>query len=277
MSSQKPKRGESRPRIIVNGQEISLESGGLTVEPVRRKQGISCGCILLTLTIILPLAVGAVAVYSAIIGFTADNPFSQLFASITGITPPESVEIAGDASRFDPLEGLEQAQALAGEDAQLAAISAYYVRVDGTMDLHADYTPRPYTDYEFLRPIPRPDDAPPVGVGGSTNGQWYEPITVKAYEPGQRRRVTRTGGGISTSYDYVNKGLLKEVSDPTTTPFEDPVELPQCTFVELWEVALTKDAPRDAVAIIEYDVDGYTFNISGVVYLRFDHDCKLQD
>jgi len=38
-------------------------------------------------------------------------------------------------------------------------------------------------------------------------------------------------------------------------------------------VALTKDAPAEAVAVI-----GYDFSISGLsVYLKFDADCKLKE
>lgn len=250
---------------------------GSVIEPRKKRRRFSCGCIFTTLIIMGSLLIGAVAVYSAVIGFTADNPIGQLFTQLTGVTLPETVAVPGDASRFDPLEGLAAAQALAGEDAQLSGISAYYVRIDGTMDLNAEYSPAPYTDYEFLRPVPRPDDAPPVGVAGTTNGQWYEPITVSAYRPGQRRRVTQIGGGVSSSYDYVNQGMTKDVSEPTTSPFGETIEAPTCSFTDFWETALTQDAPRDAVAIIEYDEEGYTFNISGVVYLRFDHDCNLKE
>jgi hypothetical protein len=42
-------------------------------------------------------------------------------------------------------------------------------------------------------------------------------------------------------------------------------------------VAIAEGAPEDAVALIDYDEDGYTFNIPDVVYLRFGMDCKVED
>jgi hypothetical protein len=257
-------------------QKLNYELESVIQSP-RKRRGFPCGCVLLTFVIGIPLLIGVVAVYSAVVGLTADSPLGQLFSQLTGVTLPETVSIQGDVSRFDPLAGLAEAQALAGAEAQLVEISASYVRMDGTMDLNAAYSPAPSTDYLFLRPVPRPNDAPPVGVAGTTGGQWYEPITISAYRPGQRRFVSQLSGGVRTSYEYVNRGMTKRVGDPTTSPSGKPIEVPKCSFTDFWQVALTQDAPRDAVAIIEYDEDGYTFMISGHVFLRFDHDCKLKE
>jgi hypothetical protein len=89
--------------------------------------------------------------------------------------------------------------------------------------------------------------------------------------------VTTVSGGVSTSFTYVNQGLLKQVEDPTTTPFDEIVPEPSCAFTTLWKSAVREGAPEDAVAIIDYDAEGYTFNIVGTLVLRFDHDCNLRE
>lgn len=247
-------------------------------KPKPRRSGCLLGIILLLLatcaTVIVVVVFAGNTLGSVLSNF---GGFGNLVATVSSaVQPPESRPITGDASRFDPMAGLKDAQAFAGKDAQLATISATYVRSDGTMDLTATYSPAPNTEYTFLREIPRPADAPPVGVAGSTDGQWYEPITIEAFKPGQRRHVTTTSGGVRASFTYVNEGMLKQVEEPTTRPFDEVAPAPACAFTDLWETAIDEGAPEDAVAIIEYDVEGYTFNISGTMVLRFDHDCNLE-
>src|SRR5262245_20374007 len=58
-----------------------------------------------------------------------DNLFGEGLA-------PEMRAVPGDASQFDPLAALDEAQELAGEGAQLSSLTARYVRADGTMDLN---------------------------------------------------------------------------------------------------------------------------------------------
>jgi hypothetical protein len=71
---------------------------------------------------------------------------------------------------------------------------------------------------------------------------------------------------MERSVDDAENGLKHPVIQP-----------PVCPFAKLWSVALTKDAPAEAVAIIIYDDEGYDFSISGLsVYLKFDADCNLQ-
>lgn len=178
--------------------------------------------------------------------------------------------VPGDATRFDPIAAYAEIAAYAGEGAQLISISAYYVKSDGTLDLTEDYYPR--VSYEFAREVPRPDDAPPVGAGGSAGGKWYESIEIEAYQPNQWRRVSG-----SQNYTYMNKGMEREVNSPQTlsVTFIPP---PACSFADLWAVAMTRDAPHDAVATIDYDVDGYDFRISDVsISLQFDAECQRVD
>lgn len=266
-----------RLRITINGEEVDPAK----FKGRRGSRGGGCGgwsCFGCVLTLVIggSILIGVMGFVSAV--FNVNIPFmNQIMTALTGVEAPQTQPLTTDANNFDPFVGLAQAQALAGEGAQLVSIDATYVRSDGTMDLNATYSPAPRVTYDFVRQVERPKDAPPVGVAGSTLGPWYEPITIEAYEPGQRRHVSIRGGNGSVEFDYVNEGMVKETDDPTTNLSGEIVEAPTCTAQALWKEALKKDAPRDAVAIIEYDEDGYTFNISGVLYLRFGTDCKIQE
>jgi len=124
-----------------------------------------------------------------------------------------------------------------------------------------------------VRPVEAPADAPPVGAGGG--GQWYEPVEIDVYEVGQWRHVTSIGGGVSTEYSYMNKGMDRDTSSPTTSPGTILPE-PTCSFADLWQVAIDRhEAQADAVATIRYDSGGYGFDISALsIHLHFTTDCK---
>jgi hypothetical protein len=275
----------NRVRVVINGEEV--DPSNLPQDLIKLKKGKnqggssgSSGCssligCLVTLVIVASIGCGVLAAASAIFNFNI--PFmNDIMTALTGIEAPKTQPLTTDPNNFDPFVGLEQAREFAGPDALLISISADYVRSDGTMDLNASYKPAPNTEYEFVRKVPRPEDAPPVGVAGSTNGQWYEPITIEVYRPGSRRHVTVMSGGSSASYDYTNEGMIREKDNPTTSISGEIIDDPQCTMKELWSIALENGAPSDAVAIIEYDSYGYDFNISGVVYLEFTANCKLK-
>jgi hypothetical protein len=286
MSQPDPGNDPNKRTIMVDGQPVDLDTfmqmqsgvGGPIPMPKKRRSSGGCGIVIIILVLVL-VPIVLVGVFASNILNSVTSSFGGLGNMVATVSsamePPESQAITGDASEFDPLVGLAQAQELAGEDAKLATITATYVRADGTMDLTATYSPTPRTEYTFLREIPRPADAPPVGVAGSTKGPWYEPITIEAYQPGQQRRVTSTGGGVSTSFTYVNEGMTKQVEDPTTNPFDEIAPEPTCDFVDLWKAAIREGAPEEAVAIIDYDAEGYSFNIVGTIVVRFDHDCKV--
>lgn len=272
-----------RVRIVINGKEV--DPNNLPPNQLKMKKGGggkgSSGCssifgCLISIIIIGSIGFGVLTAASAIFNFNI--PFmNSIMTALTGVEAPQTQPLTTDPNNYDPFIGLEQARALAGEDAMLISINAYYVRSDGTMDLNASYTPAPRTEYKFVRKVARPEDAPPVGVAGSTNGQWYEPLTIEVYRPGSRRHVSITSGGSRVSFDYTNEGMVRDVDSPTTSLSGEIVEDPKCATKQLWSIALENDAPQDAVAIIEYDADGYDFNISGVVYLEFTPDCKLED
>lgn len=227
--------------------------------------GVGCAALVVTGVILLGLGIGVLSMFNP-------NAMNSLISGFTGEKPVQTRPLQGDPTAFDPIAQFDELQDYAGADAQLVAFDAYYVRADGTMDLTADYNPR--VEAEFLSEVPRPDNAPPPGVAGSGTGPWSVRINVSAYRPGQARTVTQMGG-VSSRYTYVNDGMTREEDEPATN--DDPaLQPPRCSLRDMWRVALTKDAPADAVAIIRYDEDGYNFNISGVgIHLEFTPDCKL--
>ena len=187
----------------------------------------------------------------------------------TGGGNADTREVPGDATHFDPIANFAAIKAYAGEGALLTDFSAAYVHSDGTLDLTADYYP--HVSLEFVIPTTAPANAPPIGAGGSTTGQWYLPVDIDIFSPGQWRNVS----GSSVSYTYVNKGMERDVSDPTSSD-QTILSDPTCPLAALWQEAVKHDAPQSAVAIISYDTGGYNFSINDVsVYLQFDPDCQL--
>src|SRR5688500_10607865 len=107
----------------------------------------------------------------------------------------------GDPARYDVVGSYAAIAAFAGEGAQLTGMSAHGVRSDGTVDLTSELLFG--ADYQFVREVKAPADAPPVGAGGSADGRYHEVIDVRLWQPGQLRHVS-TG---RSSYDYRHKGM----------------------------------------------------------------------
>ncbi|MBE2184773.1 MAG: hypothetical protein IAE89_15190 [Anaerolineae bacterium] len=242
---------------------------------------LACGLPLLIIGGTVLIAGGALAGTNSILGDMGLGDISAFVSTaVDAMRGPETVAIQGDASRFDPQAGLDQAAAFAGTGAQFAGLNAANVRSDGTMDLTATYSPGPRVSYSFLRPIEPPANAPPLGAAGNTGGQWYEPITIEAYRPGQTSRITTTGGGLSTSIQFTNQGMRKDISSPTTNPFDSVAPPMRCAFVDLWNEAIERGAPEDAVATIRYNEFGddwtYDFVVPGTS-LTFNADCTVDE
>lgn len=192
---------------------------------------------------------------------------------LSGIFIEQTWLVPGNASSFDPVASYEAVHNHAGSDTQLVSIEAYYVKADGTVDLYASYRPR--VNYEFVREMANPPaDAPPVGAGGRVNGKWYEPIEVQLYEPFSGWTV-KSG---NNSYTYMNLGMDREADNsPIMRDGEFTTLAPACSFKQLWSTALERGADQNAVAIINYDREGYDFSISDLrVYLEFDLNCRLK-
>ncbi len=167
----------------------------------------------------------------------------------------------GDPRNFDPIAAYPAVADFAGRDYQLYRIDIQYVRSDGTLDTFADYYP--YANYYFFREV-RPANARPIGAGGNEEGVQYEVVEVEITRPGFRRR-------------YTNLGMNRDVQSLTGTKPGGVIPNPQCTMAELWQGAITRDAPESAVAVVRYDASGYHFQIySTDVDLQFDERCQLK-
>lgn len=183
--------------------------------------------------------------------------------------------VPGSETAFDPIATYDEIAAYAqgeAESVEFIEMTASYVRRDGTMDLTASYRPR--VVWTFVIPAPRPENAPPIGAGGSRDDRYYQEVDIEAFQPGQMRTVTTTGGGTSSSYTYRHLGLSREVDSPTNRR-RDATPPPACSFKTLWDAAIRHDAPPEAVAIIIYSRGEYVFNISDTnIRLRFDAQCN---
>ncbi|MFN0146395.1 MAG: hypothetical protein ACKVT1_07795 [Dehalococcoidia bacterium] len=242
----------------------------------RRRRGGSIFWIIFAVVIVAIVLgsslIGALSVCAA----TGSDPADSLLGLVGLDDGVDTREAPGDARAFDPLAALPEIAAYAGEGARLISVEIALVRADGTLDLKASYTPKPQVTYTFAREIPRPADAPPPGAGGANTGPWHEPVEVRVYEPGQRRRRTTTSGGVRRTVDYVNKGMERDVGEASAAAVAF-VETPACRIAEFWKAAIAQGAPADGVARITYDADGYDFAVTGFrVSLRFGADCALK-
>jgi hypothetical protein len=188
----------------------------------------------------------------------------------------------GDPRRFDPLAGYAVARELAGAGAELDSISIELVRADGTMDLLADLPTRPTTTYEFWRPALPPATPLPIGAGGSLSGAWHERVTVTAQRPNSTPALFYgfTAGlnrwsPYSRAAEIVNKGLVRQVDRPQADRTSAAAAPPVCPPARLWQVAIARGAPPDALARVHYGAGGYRFEIRGTpISLAFDADCR---
>ncbi|MCB9449924.1 MAG: hypothetical protein H6672_00700 [Anaerolineaceae bacterium] len=186
----------------------------------------------------------------------------------------ESRPISGNPGRFDPLLALPEITAFAGENAQLIAFHAYYVRLDGTMDMNATYTPAPHVEYRFINELLPPEDAtPPAEETAPT----YELVTIEVYHPGEEREATRVVNGETETYTYGSQGMIRIPEAPTESVDAVIAPKPECGLYQLWAVAVTQGVPQDGVAIIDYTADGYTFTFGEDTVLTFNLDCSLRE
>ena len=223
-----------------------------------RKVGCAgCGCGLVVLGFI-----------GAILYITV---FSNVAAKWMG---QETYPISGDAHHFNPIAAIPEIRRRVGEKAVLIDMSANYVNSDGTLDLHATYKPAPYVDYTFRLPLDKaPGDAPPVGAGRSPGDIWIQDVRVRVYEPGQSRHVKRVSGNTSSEYNYRNEGMDLDRGSPRMGNLKDALPELKLSTNQMWKVAMSNGAPRDAVAIIRVNYSGYSFTISSLK-LNLDWDLK---
>lgn len=187
-----------------------------------------------------------------------------LFTAFMGLGVPLLIMLAegyapvpGDARRFDPIASFAQIKTHAGEGAVFTGLYARYVRSDGTVELGASY--EPYVTYSFYHELATPPpDAPPLGAGGGA--EWYLPVNVLLRTP-------------EMGFLGMRRSELTAVSEAPDEPAADPT----CSFAALWGIALERDAPASAVAVITYDQNGYNFWIDDTdIRLNFTPDCSLE-
>lgn len=232
------------------------------------KKGCACGvggCF--------ALVIGIVSFVGFIIYMAA---YSNTCAKMMG---EETYPIAGDPARFDPFAAIPSIKSKLGADAILLDMDASFVRSDGTLDLKATYKPAPTANYRFRVPIKEtPKDAPPIGAGRKPGDIWIQDVTVRVYEPGMRRHVTRTNGASRSSYSYTNEGMDVDRSSPQMGSLEGALPNPKITTKQMWDFAVSKGADKDAVARVSFEDDGYEFTISELKYhIRWDADGKIDE
>lgn len=203
---------------------------------------------------------------------TSSNYCARMFGE-------ETYPIQGDPSRFDPFASIAHIRSKVGEKAILLEVRASFVRSDGTLDLKAKYRPAPDANYDFRTPVAEePKDAPPVGAGRKPGDIWVQNVSVRVYEPGQHRSVSRISGSTRSSYSYVNEGMDIDRNSPQMGSLSDGLPDPKLTLKEMWDFAISKGADKDAVSRISYDDDGYEFFITGLnFHLYWDIDGKLME
>ncbi len=244
------------------------------VRTPRRRFSFGPAVIALPLLIALVAGIGGLAIGLCSMIAPGEGLLGGFLNRLGGV---DTRDLPGDPRNFDPIAALPAVTEYAGEGAQLVEIRMSLVRSDGTMDLKPEYSPKPYTDYKFVREVPRPDNVPPPGAGGANTGPWYETVDVRAYEPGQRRRRITTGGNTNSDIRYTNKGLERSVSSARSGDVAT-VPAPTCPVEQLFAEAISRGAPEDAVANVIYDSDGYQVRITGIgIRLDFDHNCTLKD
>ncbi|MCA9373582.1 MAG: hypothetical protein R3B71_03315 [Candidatus Gracilibacteria bacterium] len=183
----------------------------------------------------------------------------------------QTTEFSGNPAAFDVLAMLPEAQAYAGEGAQLSEIDSYFVSADGTQNFAADYEPPARTTYTFIKTVPPPENAPPTGVD-----EYYQQIKVEALNPGETRHITSRGGSVNLDYWVTNKGFIRSIGSPTARAPGEFIDAPSCSFADIWQKAIETGVSSEAAANITYDEDGYRFQISTLgVWLEFDQDCNL--
>lgn len=176
----------------------------------------------------------------------------------------------GDLRNFDPIASFAAMASYAGPEARLVSLSAYFVRIDGTMDLEAEY--HPYVDAQFVTRATVEDvqEQGPLapGSGFKVGDDLRTALIVR--EPATYHV---TSGGSEWDEKHLGMGRTpggKVSGDPRM------IDPPRCGFALLWQKAIERGAPVDVVANITYDSKGYTFDANGRDFRReFGQDCTM--
>lgn len=192
-----------------------------------------------------------------------------------GIIVEQTRTAPGDAAHFDPIATFNEVANYAGDGAEIkfVSLSARYVHSDGTLNLNESYYPG--VDYEFYRVVkPQQSDVPVGAPGYVSRDATYQEVEVRIWQPYQMRSVSRGG----SEYQYIHLGMARDIDETLDVSMPSaPASPPTCSFVDLWNQAIDKGAPDDGVAIINYDITGYTFSIQETNYrYHFTQDCAIK-
>ena len=188
--------------------------------------------------------------------------FTNSCARFNGV---ETFPLNSSASHFNPFASIDEIRNRVGLNAHLVSIEASYVRSDGTMDLTASYKPAPNVKYSFAVPLDKgPVDMPPVGAGRKPGDVWVQLVDVNCYLPGQMVYVSRMSGRSSSQFSYHNEGMDIKRRRANMATLEPDIGQPKVSTLDLWNMALSKGAPKDAVATIRFDTNGYKFAIAAL-------------
>ena len=188
-----------------------------------------------------------------------------------------TVDPPGDPRAFDPVARYAEVASYAGAGVSLLRLQADQVRSDGRLDLTADYRPSPRVQYDFVREVAAPADAPPLGAGAPEDGHWHQRIVVNVGKPDVMRHERKVSGNAITERNYVVRGMERRADEPSGAAVEAGVAPPNCPLQRLWQQAIAQGVPATAVASIGYEGDGYDFSVRGTHWsLHFSPDCALQ-
>ncbi|MEO5927335.1 MAG: hypothetical protein ABIO72_01400 [Patescibacteria group bacterium] len=222
-----------------------------------KKMGIGW---LFFLPILIPLGIGAFYLYAYFV-----------------VHMKYSVPVPGNVRAFDPIGSYGEVEKFAGEGLRFKSLEADNVSSDGTMDFGASYDSPPHLTYTFLKSIPTPKDAGPVGAGGSPTGKWMRTVEVNLGKVGRYGEVSYESSH-SMDTDFNSRGMDLDEGYPQSDPGEAAIPVPACSFADMWKVAIQKGAPASAVADITYDNYGYEFDLSeSDIELYFTNNCKLTE
>ncbi len=193
---------------------------------------------------------------------------------VVGCTTPDDTAVppGENLNAYDAVSGYGGVAAFAGPGAELIEMTVVHARSDGTVDLEAKYAPR--VEYELVRPdVPsKEDEALPVGARGKSSG--FEAVNVTIRKPAIWS-VTVNGN----RHDERHLGMDRRFSGKGSAPADwkkEAVPPPTCSLKKLWAAAIEAGAPRDAVAEIRYDEEGWRFRIADVDFelRRTGADCS---
>ena len=250
---------------------------GMASQPVKNMAGSAQRTVanIIKLALIVPiiiLIITGVAVFlfmQNIDDFGMD--IAQQFLGEEADNLQQTTAFTGDQAAFDVLAMLPEAQAYAGEGAQLSEIDSRFVASDGTQNFAAGYEPPAATTYTFIKTVPPPENAPPTGAD-----EYFQEIIVEAMNPGETRHITSRGGSVNLEYWVTNKGFIRSTRSPSARMPGELIDAPACSYTDIWQKAIANGVSSEAAANITYDEDGYRFQIPTTgVWLDFDQGCNL--